>query len=104
MIVQRGQVQCCETIVLCLIDGGAEREVGKDESNGSHVAPERSVVEGIEAVVVGDGMVGLELKQQLNNVITLLGDGIMKRSITLRILGWVYCREREGEREILLMH
>ena len=41
------------------------------------------MVEGIEAIVVGDGMVRLELKQQLNNVITLLGDGIMKRSITL---------------------
>ena len=76
-------MQCCEPIVFCLIDGGAEREVGKDESNGSHVAPESRVVERIEAIVVGDGMVSLELKQQLNNVVTLLGDGIMKRSITL---------------------
>ena len=41
------------------------------------------MVEGIEAVVVGDGVVGLELEQQLNDVITLLGDGIVKGSVSL---------------------
>jgi hypothetical protein len=82
VIVKRGKVQRCEAIILCLIDGGADGEVGQDESNGSHVAPEGCVVEGIEAIVVGDGVVSLELQQQLNNVITLLGDGIVKRSVT----------------------
>ena len=76
-------MQSRESVVLCLVDGGAYGEVGQDESNGSHVSPEGGVVEGIEAIVVGDGVVGLELEQQLNNVITLLGDGIVKGSVSL---------------------
>ena len=40
-------------------------------------------MEGVEAIVIGDRVVGLELQQQLNNVVTLLGDGIVKWSVTL---------------------
>ena len=54
-------MQCREAIILLLIDGGAERKVGQDESNGTHVTPEGGVVESVEAVIVGDGVVGLEL-------------------------------------------
>ena len=56
--MQRG-----EAVILGLIDGGTEREVGQDESNGAHVASEGSMVESIEAIVVSDSMVGLKFYQ-----------------------------------------
>ena len=40
------------------------------------------MVERVEAIVVGDGVVGLELEQKINYVVTLLRDGIVKWSVT----------------------
>ena len=78
-----------EAVILGLVNGGTEGEIGQDESYGAHVAPKGCMVEGIEAVVIGNGVVSLELQQKLNNVVTLLGYGIMKGRVTLRILGHV---------------
>lgn len=76
-------MQCREAIVLGLVDGRAEGEVGQDEAYGAHVAPQGRVVEGIEAIVVGDSVVGLALNEKLDYVISLLGDGIMKWCVSL---------------------
>ena len=89
VVVKRSKVQRREAIILGLVNGGTEGEIGQDESYGTHVASEGCMVEGIEAVVIGNGVVSLELQQKLNNVVTLLGYGIMKGRVTLRILGHV---------------
>ena len=86
VVVEGGKVESREAVVLGLVDGGAEGEVCQDEADRSHVPSERSMVEGVEAVAIGDGVVGLALDQKLNNVIPFLGDGIVKGRVSLRIL------------------
>ena len=43
-------------------------------------------MEAVEAVVVGDGVVGLALDEELDNVVSLLGDGVVKGRVSLGIL------------------
>ena len=40
----------------------------------------------VEAVVVGDHDVGVVVEQQREHVVAFLGDGVVKRSVTLRVL------------------
>lgn len=86
VVIERRQVKSSEPIVLGLIDGTVRRQVPQDESKGTHVAPQSSVVQAVEAIGVGDGDIHLGLHQQLHYVVTLLGDGIMKGCVTLSIL------------------
>ena len=61
VVVQGRQVQGRESIVLGLIDAVCWGEVGEDQTHGSDVTPQSSMVEGIEAVVVRDGNIGTPL-------------------------------------------
>ena len=72
-----------EPVILGLVDRRTEGEVGQNIPDGSHVPPEGGVVEGVEPIVVGDGVVGLVLHQQVDNVVSLLGDGIVKGRVPL---------------------
>lgn len=45
-----------------------------------------SMVQGVEAVVVGDGDVGSGLQQHRQHVVPLLTDGVVQRCVALRIL------------------
>ena len=83
VVVERGKMQRSEAIILGLVNGGAEREIGQDESYGAHVAPEGGMVQRVEPVAIGNGVVGLVLQKKLNDVITFLGDGIVKGRVTL---------------------
>ena len=44
------------------------------------------MVERVEAVVVGDHDVGVLVEEQGQHVVALLGDGVVQRSVALRIL------------------
>ena len=44
------------------------------------------MVERVEAVVVGDHDVGVLVEKEGEHVVALLGDGVVKRRVTLRIL------------------
>ncbi len=44
------------------------------------------MVQGVEAVVVGDDDVGLVLEQQRQHVVALLADGVVQRSVSLGVL------------------
>ena len=57
-------------------------------------SPQRCVVEGVESVVVGCSDVRPSLQQKPYHVISLLGDGIVQWSVSLRVLR----RGREGGR------
>lgn len=50
------------------------------------VPPQRRVMEGVEAVVVGDGDVGAGLQQNGQHVVSLLADGVVERRVSLRVL------------------
>lgn len=43
-------------------------------------------MEGVEAVVVGDGDIGTGLQQNGQHVVSLLADGVMERRVSLRVL------------------
>ena len=50
------------------------------------VSAERGVVERVEAVVVGDHDVGVLVEEEGEHVVALLGDGVVQRSVALRVL------------------
>ena len=79
-------MECCEAIILGLVDGAGGREMSEDEPHGTHVASESCVVQTVEAIVVGGGDVRLRLHQQLYHVVTLLGNGVMKGRIPFQVL------------------
>ena len=86
VVVEGGQVESSEPVILRLVDRRTEGEVGENIPYGPHVPPEGGMVEGVEPVVVGDGVVGLVLHQQVDDVVALLGDGVVKGCVTLRVL------------------
>ena len=50
------------------------------------ISAERRVVEGVEAIVVGEGDVSRMVQQQRQHVIALLGYGVVERRVALRVL------------------
>lgn len=81
-------MQCCEAIVLGLVDGAIWGEVGEDQPHGTHVPTQGGVVQTVEAVAIGHGDVDLcRFHQELHHVVTLLGNGVMEGRVALRILG-----------------
>ena len=82
MVVQRGQVQSREAIVLCLIDGEADREIDQDESNGSHVSPEGGMVEPMVASIQVNPVLG----EQLQDVRLITKAGMVDSPITIFVL------------------
>lgn len=50
------------------------------------IAAQRSVVQRVETIVVGESHVSSMLQQQRQHIITFLRDGVMERSVTFRIL------------------
>ena len=46
------------------------------------------MVEGVEAVAIGDTVVGLALDEKLNDVIPFLGDGVVKGRVSFRVLAY----------------
>jgi hypothetical protein len=50
------------------------------------VSSESRVMKRVEAVVVGDHDVGVVVQQEGQHVVTLLRDGVVQRSVTLRVL------------------
>lgn len=83
MVVESSQVEGCESVIFGQVHRAGGRQVGQDESHGTHVATQSSMVEDIEPVVVGNGDVCFTLHQQLYHIISLLGDGIMEGRVTL---------------------
>ena len=86
MVVQGCQVQSCEPIVLCLIDAVRWRQVGEDETHGSNVTPQGSMMEGVETIVVRDGNISTPFQQQGDYVIPLLRDGVMQGRVSFSVL------------------
>lgn len=50
------------------------------------VPSQGSVMQGIEAVVVGDGDVSTGLQQHREHVVPLLADGVVQGCVSLRVL------------------
>ena len=50
------------------------------------VASQRGVVQGVEAVAVGQRDVGVVVQQQAQHVVPLLGDGVVQRRVSILIL------------------
>lgn len=61
VVVEWGKMESREAIVFWLVNGGAQGEIIQDETDGSHVPSEGRVVESVEAVVIGNGVVSLAL-------------------------------------------
>ena len=72
----------CEAIALGLVDGAGEREIGEDETHSTYVAPEGSVVQAVEVVVISCRDVSVSFYQEGDNVVTLLRDGIMQGCVS----------------------
>ena len=65
-------------------------DVQDGQREGSRCVPwistQGRVVQGVESVVVGQRYVGVVIQQQSQHVIALLGDGVVQRGVSLRIL------------------
>lgn len=56
------------------------------------VSSQGGVVQGVEAVVVGDGDVSASLQQHRQHVVSLLTDGVVQGGVALRVLhGDTFC-------------
>ncbi len=56
-------MQGSESIILGFVHRARRREVSQDDADCSHVTPQSSMMEGVEAVVVGHGDIGLAFNQ-----------------------------------------
>ena len=58
------------------------------------------MVQGVEAIVVGDGDVSAGLQQHGQHVITLLADGVVQGCVTLRVLqGATLSQPKQGHQQ-----
>ena len=72
VVVESRQVQCREPVVFCLVDATSREQAGQEQTHGSGVPPQGSMMEGIEPIVVGDGYFSVSLQQQGDHIIYLL--------------------------------
>ena len=72
VVVECGQVKGREAIFLGLIDTVPSRHVLKHGPQSSNVAPQCGMMEGTKAVVIGHSDVCSPIKQQIDQVISLL--------------------------------
>ena len=72
MVVESRQVQRRESVVFRLVDAASRDQVGQEQTHGSGVPPQGSMMEGIEPVVVGDDYFSTSLQQKGDHIISLL--------------------------------
>jgi hypothetical protein len=68
------------------------------------ISAKRCVMQGIEAVVIGDHDVGVVLQQQRQHVVALLGDGVVQRSVAFRVLQRIRHHVERGAGQLDILH